>query len=259
MCGRSGVHINTLLNQLLSGLCISSLHSHLKWTTGSVSSYLRHKRAKVNHIHPILHLHWPSSIHKGTVTWDKHFQRSWVWWFLEDSGLENEGTALFRSWSKEETSRRKYAMGGGFPQWKRSTISSGYYASSMWSTFCSSQWSRAPQPLTITFWGTDRRRWICLPSLYRKHIKEPKRACTKECHLLSEQVKSTALSCLTFQVFLQLRPTGCDDTFYLTALKETKGDIWYSKIPILHSTLSKQSDVSAEILGSQVTKPITYP
>ena len=42
-----------------------------------------------------------------------------------------------------------------------------------------------------------------------------------------------------FQVFVGHRPAECDDAFYLTPLKKPKGELWYSKMPVGHNTLSK--------------------
>ena len=42
-----------------------------------------------------------------------------------------------------------------------------------------------------------------------------------------------------FQVYVEHRPAECDDTFYLTPLKKTKGAIWYSKMAVGHNTLAK--------------------
>ena len=41
------------------------------------------------------------------------------------------------------------------------------------------------------------------------------------------------------RVYLRHRPTECDDSFYLTPLRKLKGNVWYSKVPVGHNTLSK--------------------
>ena len=73
--------------------------------------------------------------------------------------------------------------------------------------------------------------------------------------LLHRKVKAKKVACYSntsnpdrclvrlFQVFLKHRPNQCDDpvndTFYLNPLKRPKGEIWYSKVPVGHNTLSQ--------------------
>lgn len=58
MCGRTGVPIDALLNQL-------------PWTTGLASSYWKHRRQGHRWIYliPLWHLHWSSMIHMATMNW----------------------------------------------------------------------------------------------------------------------------------------------------------------------------------------------
>ena len=41
-----------------------------------------------------------------------------------------------------------------------------------------------------------------------------------------------------FQEYVRHWPKECDDTFYLSPLRKPK-DVWYSKVPVEHNTLSK--------------------
>ena len=72
---------------------------------------------------------------------------------------------------------------------------------------------------------------------------------TPKTTLLHHKVKPKAVTCYAnesnpswclvpyFQTYLKHRPADCS-VFYLTPLRKIKDDIWYSKMPVGHNTLS---------------------
>ena len=58
------------------------------------------------------------------------------------------------------------------------------------------------------------------------------------CHLLHKQENPECCLVCLYQVYLSHRPADVQ-SFNLTPLQKQKGEIWYSKVPVGHSTLSQ--------------------